>query len=621
MSSAEGGKPSVETPWTSRLRNGLGQIVLAISLMWKAAPWGTLLSIVLVVLSGALQPASAYVGKLIVDAVLDAQQAAHVPGAIQRALEFVLLELGLLLSVTLLDRSLGLVRTMVGARLTLDLATKILKKALLLELRQFEDPVFYDLLTRARREATGRPLGLLQRAFGLLKNGLVLAGYLTLLTTFSAWATLAVLVASVPAFLAEAHFSRKTYLIRNSRSEENRRLNYLEKVLTEEEYVKEVKLFGLGSYLLGLHRDLSVKFLREDRDLHLRSAGWGYLLSAAASLAFYGCYVVVVISTVQGRLSLGEMTLYLVAFRQAQENFRGLLAGVGGMYEDNLYLTNLFEFLAIPPGHPVATSNLALLPAVASRAPADGGIRFEQVSFKHPGSDRYAVRDIDLVVPPGQSLALVGENGAGKTTIIKLLTRLYSPTEGRILLDGRDLRDWDEVELRSRIGVIFQDFNQYQFRVRENIAVGSIARRDDDLRVKRAMEEGGARAVVAGLPHGLDTQLGRKFRDGVGLSGGQWQKIALARAFMRQEADILILDEPTAALDALAEHAIFDRFRELTRGRTAIIVSHRFPTVRMADRIVVVREGMIAENGSHGDLLKAGGRYAELFELQAQGYR
>jgi ATP-binding cassette subfamily B protein len=313
------------------------------------------------------------------------------------------------------------------------------------------------------------------------------------------------------------------------------------------------------------------------------------------------------------RLTLGELTLYVVAFRQGQQAFQASLAAIGSLYEDGLYMSNLFSYLG------VETRPARLLAEGPMRE--EEGVRFEHVGFQYPGSERWALRDVSIFIPRGQSLALVGQNGAGKTTFIKLMTRLYEPTEGRVLLDGRDLRSWDLETLRRRVGVIFQDFNEYQLEVRENVGFGSVEHVEDAPRVERAVDRGGAADLVKTLGKGLETQLGRWFKDGVELSGGQWQKIALARAFMREEADILVLDEPTAALDAEAEHAVFERFRALTQGRTTILISHRFPTVRMADRIVVLEEGRIVEEGTHGDLVAAGARYAQLFSLQAQGYR
>ena len=513
-----------------------------------------------------------------------------------------------------------------GLRLGIDLNVRILEKAEKLSLRHFEDAAFYDKLTRARREASTRPLSLIQSNFQVIRHGLTLAGYVALLIGFSGWMALAVLVATVPAFVAEARFSGAAFRLRNWRSPDSRRLTYLEYVLGNDEHAKEVKLFGLAPLLLGRYKRLAETFFADDRKLAVRRMVWGYALSLVSTGVFYGCYALIVAATVRGRLSLGDMTLYLVAFRQGQQSFQAVLSALGGMYEDTLYMSNLFEYFAIPTDEVKATGPVAVVRA-------EEGVRFEGVGFRYPGAgaagasdqresvDRWALRGVDVFVPKGQSLALVGENGAGKTTFIKLLAGLYDPTEGRVLLDGRDVRTWDERELRARIGVIFQDFNEYQLALRENVGFGSVDHLEDELRVGRAVDQGGAKELVTTLATGLDTQLGRWFSGGVELSGGQWQKVALARAFMREEADILILDEPTAALDAEAEHAVFQRFRALAAGRTTILISHRFPTVRMADRILVLEAGRVIEDGSHAELLAAGRRYAHLFGLQAAGYR
>jgi ATP-binding cassette subfamily B protein len=609
---AEGPRP----PWRERLRGSFAYTGRALGLVWKSAPRGTIALAALTVVAAALYPASAYVGKLIVDAVVAARGAAPGAGrdlALSRALHCVALELAVITGIALTERALTLIRQVVGARLGVDVNVKILEKALTLDLRHFEDAEFYDKLTRARREASARPLSLVQEHFLLLKNGLGLAGYLALLVHFSGWMMLGLLLATVPAFVAETRFSGAAFRLRNWRSPDARRLNYLEYVIANDEHAKEVKLFGLGPLLLGRYRKLAELFFTEDRVLAIQRAGWGYGLSLLSTLTFYACYVLIVVQTVRGQLSLGDMTLYLVAFRQGQQSFGAILGAVGGMYEDNLYMSNLFEYLSISTDKPAPLAPVAVAP--------EQGLRFEHVGFRYPNSEKWAVEDIDVFIPKGQSLALVGENGAGKTTLIKLLARLYQPTKGRVLLDGRDLRDWDDQELRQRIGVIFQDFNQYQFALRENVGVGSVEHLEDDLRVKRAVEQGGARELVSTLTEGMETQLGRWFKGGVDLSGGQWQKVALARAFMREEADILILDEPTAALDAEAEHAVFERFQALAKGRTTILISHRFPTVRMADRILVLEHGRVIEEGSHAELIRAGARYARLFDLQARGYR
>jgi ATP-binding cassette subfamily B protein len=599
-----------------RLRGSVSQSGRTLGLVWRSSRGGTIALGVLTLLAAALPPLVAYVGKLIIDAVMAAHAAAAGPArdaAVARTVRFVVLELGAVGTIALLERSLGLVRQLVGSRLGIDVNVAILEKALQLDLRHFEDPEFYDKLTRARREASSRPLSLIQGNFQLLRNALTLAGYIALLVRFSGWMVAALLLATVPAFVAEARFSGAAFRLRNWRSPDARRLNYLEYVMANDEHAKEVKLFGLGPLLLGRYKRLAETFYVEDKALATRRTVWAYLLSLVSTLVFYGCYALIVVATARGGLSLGDMTMYLAAFRQGQQSFQSILTAVGGMYEDSLYMSNLFEFLGIPVASEAA-------PRALAPAALEEGIRFEGVGFRYPEAETWALRAVDLFLPRGQSLALVGENGAGKTTFIKLLAGLYRPTEGRVLLDGKDLRDWNETELRRRIGVIFQDFNQYQLLLRENVGFGSVEHLDDEVRTQRAVERGGARELVSGLADGLDTQLGRWFKSGAELSGGQWQKVALARAFMREEADILILDEPTAALDAEAEHAVFERFRQLTAGRTAILISHRFPTVRMADRILVLEHGRVIEDGSHAALLAAGARYAHLFRLQAAGY-
>ena len=612
---------SPPVPLGARLRASFSQSGRTLALVWRSSPRGTVALGVLTVLAAALPPLIAVVGKLIIDAVIAAHAAA--PGAardvaIARTVRYVAFELAAVGGSALLERALNLVRQNVGSRLGIDVNVMILEKAQQLDLRHFEDPEFYDKLTRARREASSRPLSLIQGNFQLLRNALTLAGYIALLVRFSGWVVLALLAATVPAFIAEARFSGAAFRLRNWRSPDARRLNYLEYVMANDEHAKEVKLFGLGPLLLDRYRGLAERFYKEDKDLATRRTVWAYLLSLVSTLVFYGCYALIVVATARGRLSLGDMTLYLAAFRQGQQAFQSILTAVGGMYEDTLYMSNLFEFLAIETTTPAPP---ALSPAEPTSTSPEQGLRFDHVGFRYPDAEGWALRDIDLFLPKGQSLALVGENGAGKTTFIKLLAGLYRPTEGRVLLDGKDLRSWDDTALRRRIGGIFQDFNQYQLLVRENVGFGSVEHLDDEVRTQRAVERGGAKELVAGLTEGLDTQLGRWFKSGAELSGGQWQKVALARAFMREEADILILDEPTAALDAEAEHAVFERFRQLTAGRTAILISHRFPTVRMADRILVLEHGRVIEDGTHAGLLAAGARYAELFRLQASGYR
>ncbi|HEY4117414.1 MAG TPA: ABC transporter ATP-binding protein [Byssovorax sp.] len=594
-----------------RLQGSFSHAPRTLALVYKASPGGTIALSALTLVAALVPLAIAYVGKAIVDAVV-----AH-DGATTARL--VALELALVGTQSLVTRVNGFVRSQLGARLGIDVNVTILEKALTMSLAHFEDAEYYDQLTRARREASSRPISVVAGIFSLVQNAITLAGYIALLVKFSALAVVALVVASVPATVAEVKFSGAAFRMKNWRSQDTRKLNYLEYVLANDAHAKEVKLLGIGPILLERFKALAEAFYAEDKKLSARRSTWGYLLSLIGTLAFYGCYALMAIAAAAGELALGTMVLYVAAFRQGQSAFQAILSAVSGMYEDNLYMSNLFAFLALPSDDPTL---VAQAPRAGLAAPeAFRGVVFEDVGFRYPGSEAWAVRHVDMKVPHGERIALVGHNGAGKTTLIKLLTRLYAPTEGRILLDGRDLAEWDRAELHARFGVVFQDFNQYQLSARENVGFGSAPHVGDDDRLARAIDRGGATPVVEKLTKGLDTQLGRWFKDGAELSGGQWQKVALARAFMREEADMLVLDEPTAALDAEAEHAVFERFHELAAGRTTVVISHRFPTVRMADRILVLEKGEIVEEGSHDALVAQKGLYAKLFDLQAQGYQ
>ncbi len=565
----------------------------------------------LTILAGILPAGVAYVGQLIVDSVV-AAIASNQPET-NAVIGFVVLEAVIVILLAASQRGISASESLLRAQLGHRVNVMILQKALTLPLTSFEDSEFYDKLTRARREASSRPLSLVKRTFGLAQNGISLISYAVLLFGFSPWAVAILILAGLPSFFAEAKFSGDAFRLFRWRSPESRMQIYLETLIAREDGVKEVKLFQLGERFLGRYRDIFTKLFREDRRLTLRRDSWGFALGLLSTAAFYGAYVWIVMATIEGEITLGAMTMYLMLFRQGQTAVAASLSSISGMYEDNLYLSNLYEYLAHPV--PPQVGNAARGPDPAR------GLEFENVSFYYPGNTEAAIRDLSLSIRPGESLALVGENGSGKTTLIKLLTRLYVPSEGRILLDGLDLASWDPVALHRRIGVIFQDFGRYQFSVGENIGAGDVRHIEDEKRWQVAADTGMAAGFIESMPEGYQTQLGKWFKGGRELSGGQWQKIALSRAFMRSEADILILDEPTASMDAASEAAIFEHFRAASRDKITILISHRFSTVRAADNIVVIQDGAIIEQGNHDALMTLDGQYAHLFNLQARGYR
>lgn len=587
----------------------------ALELVWSTSAKLALIFAGLTLVAGVLPAAVAWIGKLIVDGVVAAMGIYRQAGSadVSYVLWLVAAEAGVVTLIAGSQRGIAtcqaLLRALMGQRINL----MILEKAQTLKLAHFEDSEFYDKLTRARREASTRPLSLVTRTFGLVQNGISLVSYAVLLVQFSPWTVLVLVGGGIPEFLAEAKFSGDKFRLFRWRSPETRMQMYLETVLAREDYAKEVKLFRLGQKLLQRYREIFAKLYAADRRLTLRRDSWGFVLGLLGTAAFYGAYAWIALSAIRGVISLGQMTMYLLLFKQGQAAVSASLSAISGMYEDNLYLSNLYEYLEqeVPPPQ-------GELP----HGPAPGdGVRFENVSFSYPGSEEPALREISLHLKPGDSLALVGENGSGKTTLIKLLGRLYTPDSGRILLDGLDLQQWDAGALRQRIGVIFQDFGRYQFLVGENIGAGDIRHFEDRKRWSEAADKGMAGEFIERLPQQYDTQLGKWFKGGRELSGGQWQKIALARAFMRTDADILVLDEPTATMDAAAEATVFEHFKSLSRGKMTILISHRFSTVRMADQIVVIDKGRIIEQGSHDELMALGGQYAYLFSLQAEGYR
>ena len=564
---------------------------------------------------GLLPAAIASVGGLFVDAVAGALGSAGAAAEVARseALTFVYIEVGLVLLMTAAQQANTVCQAVLRVLLGNKINVMILEKALTLELAHFEDAEYYDKLVRARREASSRPLSLVTKTFDLLRNVISLIAIGVFLFQFSPYAVLLLSIAGVPAFIAEAKFSGEAFRVNKRRSAERRMQIYLEMVLTREDGVKEVKLLQLGKIFLQRYVDIFLAIYKEDRSLVLRRGVWGYGLGIIASGAFYFAYGWVGFAAIAGAITIGQMTMYIAQFRLGQSAVTSSLTSVNGMYEDNLYLSNLTEYLEHEV--PEQSGNLH-----AGPRPEDG-IRFESVSFFYPGSDVPALDNVSLHITPGESLAIVGENGSGKTTLIKLLTRLYTPTQGQILLEGLPLQEWDIDTLRRKIGVIFQDFSRYQLIVGENIGIGDSDNLASESEIEIAAKKGMADEFVRDLPSGYKTQLGTWFKDGKELSGGQWQKVALSRAFMRSKADILILDEPTAAIDAKAEADIFAHFSELTANRISIIISHRFSTVRRADHIIVLEKSKIMEQGSHEELLELGGQYATLFKLQAEGYQ
>ena len=584
----------------------------ALALVWTTNRPLTIGLASLSLVAGLLPAAIAYVGKLIVDAVVRAAQTGATADRDQ-ALWAVAAELGLIVLMSASQRGLGIFRSLLRAQLGHRVNVMILEKALTLELTQFEDSEFYDKMSRARREASSRPLSLVMRTFGLIQDGISLFTYGVLLLSFSGWAAVVLVVAALPVFVAETRFAGEAFRLFKWRTPETRQQLYLETVLAREDHAKEIKLYGLGPHFLRRYGEIFSKLYRDDRNLTWRRGIWGYVLGLTSTAAFYGAYAWIALAAMRGQITLGDMTMYIMVFKQGQSALSSALTAIGGMYEDNLYLSNLYELLEEP---------VQSVTGAKDRGPTPGdGIRFENVSFAYPGAETPTIKDMTLHIPPGSKLALVGENGSGKTTLIKLLTRLYTPTAGRITLDGLDLDDWEPEALRRRIGVIFQDFVRYQLLLGENIGAGDVDAFEDRERWADAAEMGLARPLIDELEKGYDTQLGGWFKDGRELSGGQWQKVALSRAFMRRNADILVLDEPTAAMDAEAEVRIFERFRQITREQIAVLISHRFSTVRMADHIVVLNSGRIVEQGSHQELMERDGPYARLFSLQAAGYR
>ena len=587
----------------------------ALELLWSTSKPLSFLLGFCTILAGVLPSGVAWVGARIVDSAYWATRALANGQEINlmHTAWWVAAEAGIMVVITAAHRGITMCQSLLKAQLSHKVNVMILEKALTLDLTHFEDSELYDKLTSARREASSRPLSLVMRTSGLFQNALAITSFAVLLSQFSPWAVVILLFGGLPAFFAETKFSGDAFRLFRWRAPETRMQTYLETALAREDHAKEVKLFDLGKLFLGRYIAIYDGLYEKDRNLTMRREIWGFTFTLVSIASLYSAYAWCAVTAAHGLISIGDMTMYIMMFRQGQAAVTASLGAVGGMYEDNLYLSTLYEYLEVEVEQSTGT-------AVSGPDP-EAGVQFENVEFRYPGSDKIAITGVNLQIKRGQSLALVGENGSGKTTLIKLLTRLYKPTYGRILLDGRDLSEWDETVLRRRIGVIFQDFVRYQLIVGENVGAGDVRAFEDRERWQAAATQGKAALFIDELPGKYDTQLGKWFKDGRELSGGQWQKIALSRAFMRQDADILVLDEPTAAMDAAAEAEVFEHFRSLMGKRIAIVISHRFSTVRMANEIVVLDQGHIVERGSHENLMKEDGIYSKLFTLQARGYR
>jgi ATP-binding cassette subfamily B protein len=576
-----------------------------LKLIWQTSPPLILATIIFRLVRALLPLAALWTGKLIIDAVV-----ARSP----RVWTYVAWEVGLAILSDLLGRANGLADSLLADRFSNNISFRLIKHAATLDLVYFEDPAFHDKLERARKQTVSGRLAVLASLMNIGQDFLSLASLSAGLIAFNPWLLLLLAAAVIPAFLGETHFTALTYSVYFRYTPQRRELDYIRWLGASVESAKEVKIFGLGDYLADRYKAVSEKLSEENKRVAIQRAAVGSLLNIVSTGGYYAAYISIIARTVEGAISLGTLTFLAGAFSRSRAYIEKILSSVGDMSEQTLYLKDLFDFfemrpLIASPAHPIPAPR-----------PIRDGFQFEKVGFAYPGASTNVLNSLDLRIAKGEKIALIGANGAGKTTLVKLLARLYEPTEGRILLDGVDLRDYAVEDLRREIGVIFQDYMRYDLLVKENIGFGNLDLLNDRAAIESAAQKGQAASMIARLPETYDQVVGRRFDGGVNLSGGEWQKIALARAYMR-DAQVLILDEPTATLDARAEYEVFLRFAELTQGRTSVLISHRFSTVRMADRILVLSGGEISEQGSHQKLVDAGGLYAELFELQAAGYR
>ncbi len=624
-SGAPGGRNEPPAPGARSIRERFGalrNLPPFLKLVWRTSPALASATLVLRLVRALLPVAALYIGKLIIDEVLLQAQRVDLPstlsewiasGYVDRLLWLLGAELALAILSDVLGRIVSLFDSLLSEQFSNATSIRLMEHAATLDLEDFEDSELQDKLDRARRQASGR-MSLMTQLFGQVQDIVTILSFAAGLFIYAPWLILLLLVALVPAFLGEAHFNAQSYALNYARTPQTRELDYVRQTGASVESAKEVKIFGLNGFLIDRYRTLATSFYDANKALASRRAGWGGALTALGTIGYYVAYAYLAWRTLAGQFSIGDLTFLAGSFRRLRTLLEGLLIGFSQTAGQALYLDDLLSFFDIEP-EIQSPENPRAFPS-----PLQLGFTFEDVGFRYPGAERWAVRHMSFTLRAGEVLALVGENGAGKTTLVKLLARLYDPDEGRILLDGHDLREYDLDELRANIGVIFQDFVRYHMTAAENIAVGRIEARADRARIVSAAERSLANEVIDRLPMGYDQIIGKRFRRGVDLSGGEWQKIAIARAYMR-DAQLLILDEPTAALDARSEFEVFQRFKELSSGKTAVLISHRFSSVRMADRILVLAEGTVEAAGTHEELLAQRGRYAELFELQAAGYR
>ena len=589
----------------------LGNLPRFFKLVWQTNHWYAILDALLRLVRSAIPVSILYVGKLIIDEVVMLSKGTGIDHTY--LWELVAAEFALAIIADALTRATILVDSLLGDLFSNYTSVKIMEHAATLDLDQFEDSEFYDKLERARQQTVGRTI-LLSQILTQVQDIITMAFLMIGLMAFNAWLILLLLVAILPAFLGESYFNDRSYALTRGQTPERRELDYMRYLGASDETAKEVKLFNLSGFLIDRFRTLSNKFYEDNKKLATRRASWGTFFALLGSLGYYTAYIVMIVKTVEGFLTIGTLTFLAGSFRQLRSLLENILSRFTSVSQGAIYLRDFFEFFEITP-----KISIALKPFPFPN-PIKYGFTFENVGFRYHNTDQWANRNLNFTLAAGEKLALVGENGAGKTTLVKLLARLYDPTEGRILLDGVDLREYDIMDLRKNTGIIFQDYLRYQMSFAQNIAVGNIDEQHNRPLIKSSAEKSLANFLADKLPDQYDQALGRRFNNGVELSGGEWQKVALARAYMK-DAQLLILDEPTSALDARAEYEVFQRFAELTKGKTAVLISHRFSTVRMADRILVLDRGRLIEIGSHEELLNKSGRYAELFHLQAQGYK